>query len=175
MFHPSDFEKQTTNSGDGSMSVTASSRKRTVLQGTSTRTALKGTFEKDVFTDLFFSAQNVDNIQKILKFVVHKYTGQVIDKQSPQEIIIVMRSVLLQNGTFPKEPVLITREIERLNDLVINELAPKVVSQLKQYLQYLVDSNNPTRSIANPINDSNAGNKGGASRSAADVFQGVQS
>ncbi len=106
-----------------------------------------------LLTDLFFSRQNVDNIQNILKFRVYKQHGEVIDKQSPTELLIVMRAIFLQ---FSKHPRLIvpemsdevknvylkqyTAEVDRLNKLVADEQTPKIVNSIQQYYTYLYDS-----------------------------------
>jgi hypothetical protein len=100
--------------------------------------------EETLLTTLFFSSYNIQNIQNLIKFLVHKETGYVLDSQSKSELIIVMRSVYLEyanelSETAPKDKF--TKEVARLNDIVINLIVPKIISQVQQYLDYLRDSN----------------------------------
>lgn len=104
-------------------------------------------------TFLFFSDSNINNIQKLIKFLIFKETSHIIDNQSKNELMIIMRSIFIE---YNKHPKLITEnmsenekkklldkykeEVFRLNDIVVNLIVPKIISQLKQYLDYLRDS-----------------------------------
>lgn len=110
--------------------------------------------EETLLTNLYFSKNNIQNIQNLIKFIVHRETKYIIDNQSETELIIVMRSVYLEYVNHPniitqnmnkseKEILykLYTKEIARLNEIVINLIVPKIISQVQQYLDYLRDSN----------------------------------
>lgn len=120
-------------------------------------TVFRKEHSKTLLTDLFFSKSNIDNIQNLIRYIVHKESGTVIDRQSTRELLIIMRSVFLE---YNKHPPLVTdglnseqlssllsqytREVTRLNELVVNETVPRIQSQIQQYIGYIRDiSKNP--------------------------------
>ena len=84
----------------------------------------------------FFSQANVDRLQGALREAVRDKTGYVIDRQSDEQMLIVMRYVFMQSSRHEGGD----REIARLNALVLREIAPQVASGLLQYLAYLKDA-----------------------------------
>jgi hypothetical protein len=118
-----------------------------------TRHLFKNLYGETLLTLLFFSDENIRNIQNLIKFVVHKESGYTVDDQSTNELLVVMRSLFLE---YSRHPQLIdesmpqdmkqklykayTAEVARLNDILINEIVPKIISQIHQYLDYLRDS-----------------------------------
>ena len=108
------------------------------------------------FNRLFFSEQNIQQIQNAIRYLVYKFTEKTIDEQSRTELLIIMRSIYLEYLNQPLEysedldeatkqlALKQTRdEINRLNNIVVNEIVPKVVSELQQYLDYLRDASTP--------------------------------
>lgn len=105
---------------------------------------------------LFFSDKNIKQIQNSIRFLVYKYTDQTIDEQSRTDLLIIMRSIYLEYLNQPPEysdkldnktkAIVLKQtrdEISRLNNIVVNEIVPKVVSELQQYLDYLRDASTP--------------------------------
>lgn len=132
------------------------------------------TIEKDIVSSLFFSKSNIDEIQRGLRYTVHKNSGFVIGNQSQEELFIVMRSVYLQYGRFPviedkvKQKNVIKQEIARLNEIVINEVVPNIVSYTQQYIQYLKDIDKVAEPLEMAKNDSIKGTK--LFRDISDIF-----
>jgi hypothetical protein len=104
---------------------------------------------------LFFSDKNIKQIQNAIRYLVYKYTEQSIDEQSKIDLLVIMRSIYLEYLNQPQEysedmdektKQLVLKktrdEISRLNNIVVNEVVPKVVSELQQYLDYLRDASN---------------------------------
>lgn len=84
----------------------------------------------------FFSKANIDEVQRLLQKKIKKHMGATIDRQSDEQLLIVMRYVYMQQGAnFGCD-----REIERLNDLVLQEIVPQVAAGLAQYVGYLKDA-----------------------------------
>lgn len=123
-------------------------------------------------TLLFFSEKNINNLQNLLKFNVFKQTKQLIDNQSTNELLIVMRSIFLQYSLHPKlldknmspsekKELLVkyTLEVQRLNDIVISDILPKLKSQIEQYVFYLKDTTNQPYQMNQPVNESIQGKK----------------
>lgn len=113
----------------------------------------KTAYGSNLFSSAFFSKENVQNVQNLIRYSVFKLTNETIDLQSENELLIVMRSVFLSYPNFPpefkrgmtKEQIEMVKseykkEINRLNEIVVNETVPDIVSQIKQYKDYLKDS-----------------------------------
>lgn len=142
------------------------------LSGSNTRHLFKNLYGETLLTFLFFSKRNIDNIQDILKFVVHRETKYIIDNQSVNELLIVMRALFLEYSLHPKliteemsdkeRSELLkkyTKEVERLNMIVINQVVPKIISQIQQYVDYLRDASEQPYYMDKPQNDSVKGQK----------------
>lgn len=142
------------------------------LRGSNTQSVFKNLYGETLLTFLFFSQENVDNIQKLIRMLVHKHTKEVIDNQSNTELLVIMRSIFLAYSKHPKlldesmseeerKKLLIqyTDEVDRLNQLVIDSTVPVIVSQLQQYLVYLSDASSPLRVMEKPLSTSVKGTK----------------
>lgn len=125
----------------------------TTLSGSNTKSMFKNLYGETPLTFLFFSDKNIESVQRLLRFVVHKEIGQSIDNQDTTELMIVMRSIFLEYSRHPKliddtmsaqmKDALLkqyTNEVDRLNQLVVNETVPRIISGLQQYLDYLKDA-----------------------------------
>jgi hypothetical protein len=137
-----------------------------------TKHLFKNLYGETLLTFLFFSSHNIQNLQNLIKLIVHQHTNYVIDNQSSNELLIIMRSIFLE---YSKHPKLIdesmtdemktklykqyTDEVSRLNEIVINHIVPKIVSQLQQYLDYLRDSTQPPKQLDKPISDNISGER----------------
>lgn len=84
----------------------------------------------------FFSRDNIEVLQTRLRDVIREKMGLVIDRQSEEELLIVMRYVFMQSARHEGG----AREVRRLNELVLVEIVPQVGSGLAQYLGYLRDA-----------------------------------
>lgn len=143
-----------------------------VISKSNTQHLFKNLYGETLLTYLFFSDVNVRNIQDLLKFLVHKEIGYTIDDQSTSELLIIMRSIFLEYSAHP--PLIdesmtaeqkaalhkkYTTEVERLNQIVVNAIVPKVVSQLQQYLYYLRDISEQPYQMDRPKSDSVTGQR----------------
>ena len=104
--------------------------------------------QKNVLNTLFFSKANVEEIQKRIIYEVYKKTTQKISKQNYNELIIIMRSVYLLNSRNLNYDI--KNQISDLNDIVVAETAPIIITNLKAHLQYMVDNQQPTRTMDRP-------------------------
>lgn len=138
----------------------------------STRFLFKNLYSDSLLTDLFFSKKNIENIQTVIRYLVYKYTDKVIDKQSTDELMVIMRAIYLEYSSHPaiinenmsekeKSEILneYKKEVDRLNKLVFNNVVPKLVSQLQQYMDYLRDVSQQPIQMERPKNDSIKGQK----------------
>jgi hypothetical protein len=104
------------------------------------------------FARLFYSPQNKQKILELLRFLVYKNMGDVIDHQPEDALTPIMREIYFN---FSKHPIDITtdmnpeqknyliaqykREIIRLNEIVIRRILPMTLSNLQQFKDYLRD------------------------------------
>lgn len=84
----------------------------------------------------FFSRANVDRLQRAIRHHVRRAMGLLIDRQSDEQLLIVMRYVFMQSARHHG----CDDEIARLNALVLREVVPQVGSGAAQYLAYLRDA-----------------------------------
>jgi hypothetical protein len=142
------------------------------LSGSNTRFLFKNLYGETPLTFLFFSEDNIRNIQNLSKMLVYKQMNKVISDQNVTDLQIVMRSIFLAYSEHPKlidetmskdEISLLlkqyTQEVARLNELCVNIIVPKVCSQVQQYLKYLEDAGSPIKPIPRAISTSVAGTK----------------
>jgi Family of unknown function (DUF5761) len=123
-------------------------------------TALKGIQSESELSKLFFSDENIKRLQrKIRQEVFKRTTGQFrldVD-QSQMDLFIAMRGVYLTHARFL--PGQIVRQVKRLNEKVIDEVTPGIMTNVKQDYGYLKEINKPLTPIPRPINVNNAGRR----------------
>ena len=126
--------------------------------------AIKGIHEETGLSELYFSKENMEILQSAIRYEVNQITGKIIDKQSPTELSIVMRSIYLQNGNPMVSSNSIKKEVVKLNSMVIDYCSEQISTQVLQYQGYIqklttlpvpierpqqVDRNNFTYDISN--------------------------
>ncbi len=124
--------------------------------------AITGIHEKSILNQLYFNKLNVKNIQNMIRYNIYRVSDKkyVIGEQDPIELQIIMRSIYLQysrnNYTNIKE------QIQRLDEIVVEEITPKILTNIQQYLTYLKDKSKPfygNGPLEAPINVNSAGLK----------------
>jgi len=108
---------------------------------------------------LFFSEQNIENIQNTLRYQVWIQSGKkyVVEKQSPIELEIVMRAIFLQFSLNQDKDF--KKQIDYLNKLVLDYCVPNVLVEVEQYLGYLDNVQKLPNPLPLPENLSSAGTK----------------
>ena len=123
----------------------------------------KTVYGSNMFSSVFFSKENVEKLQHLIKYAVFKTTKEIIDMQSKDELLIVMRSVFLSYPNFPPEfkrgmtrsrieelKNQYRQEVNRLNEIIVNETVPDIISQIKQYKDYIRDSTSSITFVETP-------------------------
>jgi len=124
-------------------------KQETIIIDTQSTDSVKGILEENNLTRLFFSPQNIEAIQRMIRYYVHKLTnGQIVSKQSPDELFVIMRSILLQYGNFLSSGII--NEIKRLNSKVVNICVEKVSIEVDQYNHYINDLEKLPVPLENP-------------------------
>ena len=126
--------------------------------------AIKGIHEETGLSEVYFSSNNMALLQSAIRYEVNQRTGEVIDKQSSNELSVVMRSIYLQNGNPMVSSENISNEVKKLNNNVIDFCSEQVTTQVLQHQGYIkklsqlpvpierpqqVDNNNYTYDISN--------------------------
>ncbi len=94
--------------------------------------------------------------------------NSVISKQKDEQLLEAMRRLFLQNSNNPVDASGIKKELLRLNEIVLEDTVPRILSELYQYKKYLQDIEKVATPNLLPINSSVTGTK--LNRSAADVL-----
>lgn len=133
---------------------------------------LAGIQEVTPFSLLYFSKENIDELQRLIRYKVYISTNKqfIIDNQNETELVIVMRAMFLQYSKLPGDYSKYKQEIDRINSLVINKTLPDIISGVKQYVGYIKDSTQNYIPISRGTNQSIAGEK--TLRSVSDVLVG---
>jgi len=101
---------------------------------------LRGNWEKSAVSKLYFSGENVERLQnQMRKEVFDRSTpkGYVIDKQSIDDLKIIMRAIYLQYAR--NLPTDIAAQVEDLNRKVCDWSVPHILSAVDHYNFYLND------------------------------------
>lgn len=108
--------------------------------------ALKGIQSESELSKLFFSDDNFKRLQKMIKKEVFIRTGGEFKLEVDQEqrdLFIAMRAVYLENARMLENQIV--RQVKRLNQKVVSEVVPGIITNVKQYFGYLREINkNPT-------------------------------
>ena len=102
-------------------------------------------------SNLFFSKENIDNIQNGLRAGVFKRSnGQyTIGIQDCDVLKIVMRSTFLQYSANQKTNI--KEQVYQLNQMVLNYCIQQVYSEAQGYIRYIYDASTLVVPIAHPV------------------------
>ena len=121
---------------------------------------LRGNWEKSPVSEGFFSAGNMEIIQNRIRKAVFDRSqpkGYVIDKQSVDELKIIMRAIYLQYArNIPND---IAGQVDDLNSKVIDWSVPHILSAVDHYNFYINDISHLPIPLAQPQHLSRAGTR----------------
>ena len=119
----------------------------------------KNIISDSLLSKLFFSENNIDLIQLELKKTVYEKTDKkyLIDRQSDTELLIVMRSIFLQNSKNLDYDL--KNQILQLNNLVLNYCVENVISGILAHVGYIKDIEQPYVLMEHPQNVNSAGTR----------------
>jgi len=88
----------------------------------------------------FFSDDNINNIQKLIRYEFHKEKNDLIDNQSNIILLTIMRGIFLKySNSVDKTLELIKIQIQRLNGLVVQYSLGKIFNNYDMHKKYLSD------------------------------------
>ena len=120
-------------------------------QCVSFRNPTEGLWNDTPLSNLFFSKENIDNIQNGLRAGVFKRSnGQyTIGVQDCDVLKIVMRSTFLQYSA--NQTTNIKEQVDQLNQMVLNYCVQQVYSEAQGYIRYIYDASTLVVPIAHPV------------------------
>ena len=120
---------------------------------------IRGNWESNALNQTFFSPENVQIIQNLIRRTVYDETPNhhVIDPQSTDELLIIMRSQYLTYGR--NEPYKIKEQIIELNKRVADWCVPRIISEISMYMTYRKDASTLPVPMSHPVNINSAGTK----------------
>ena len=101
--------------------------------------ALKYTLQDSDLSKTYFSKKNIENIQTAIKNKVHEKTNYKykINNQDSDQLIMIMKSIYLQYSLNKHDDIM--KQINILNNKVIEYCVPNVYSELMAYIKYRED------------------------------------
>ena len=70
---------------------------------------------------------NTKVVQDTIRYGVYQVTNMVVDYQSPRELYIIMRSIMLQHANFKVGQSELINEIKKLNKFVVDYAVEEVI------------------------------------------------
>jgi len=118
-----------------------------IEKSTEYKNALVGHFEQSLLSKSFFSADNIDILQKSIILGVYKKSNGLyeIGYQDQDVLKTIMRAMYLQHSK--NQCNNITSQIHELNAYVVNYSVPQIYNEATSYIKYKSHVSN----IANPI------------------------
>jgi hypothetical protein len=121
--------------------------------------AIRGNVVATPLNRAFFSPANVRIVQNRLRREVYDRSNGdfLIDDQSVDDLLIVMRAMYLQYGR--NHPDDIPGQINELNRIVADWAVPKILAECSMHRTYLHDIQNLPVPLAQPVHLSSKGSK----------------
>lgn len=113
------------------------------------------------FIELFFSNQNIQNIQNQIRHQVYLRTNNsiIINEQDFTQIGLVMENIFMQSSNNPTDKSLFKNEIERLNIQVINKCSDIILTNIKGQSAFIKKITSDIIPLENPEFTSIKGSK----------------
>ena len=145
--------------GDGTAEYQAQFGYRTTTAASEAEDAIRGNMMATPLNTAYFSPANVTIVQnKIRREVYDRSSGEIlVDNQSADELMIVMRAMYLQYGK--NLPDHIPEQIAELNQIVADWCVPKILADASMHRTYLRDIQHLPVPMAHPVLLTKAGSK----------------
>lgn len=105
--------------------------------------AIKGDVEQNTLSNSFFSKENVQLINDNIRYNVWTQINKSIEDISLENLSNIMKATFLNSADFLTCDI--KKQIEQLNNKVIDHCTPIVVSEIKQYLGYIKEISQENR------------------------------
>jgi len=115
--------------------------------------------ESNNLNSVFFSNENIDLIQNLIRYQIYVQSNKkhIIGRQSDIQLKLIMRSIYFQYSKNLQYNI--KKQIKRLNNLVVQDVIPRILTGIEQYLQYKKDVSGLRVPLKRPKYLSSAGTK----------------
>lgn len=115
--------------------------------------ALRGFFEPNDLSKLFFSADNVKALQEGMRDGVSSLSAghYVVPPQNEDALTIIMRSTFMNHANF-YPTVSAADQVAELNKRVLDYAVPQLFSSAQSYEKYLIDQSTLVVPLSQPLN-----------------------
>ena len=112
---------------------------KTKTRKSSFRDALKGSKEENELSNAFFSKENIQIVQNGLRAGVYKMSNDkfIIGQQSYDNIKIIMQDAYFEHAKNTNSTI--AKQIEIINQEILNKYVPKLHGEVIGYLKYKED------------------------------------
>jgi len=116
------------------------------------KSLLKGVYQPTPLGELFFSQENINRLQKMIKYEVFvrtngKYKLEV--EQNESDLLVVMRDIYITCGK--NMPYQLVRQVKELNHRTVEKIIPDMISMIKQDDAYIQQLDKPIDPIPLPV------------------------
>ncbi|AYV84755.1 MAG: hypothetical protein Hyperionvirus37_8 [Hyperionvirus sp.] len=117
----------------------------------------------DPVTLMFFSEENMKRLQKMIRNEVNRRTkGKYVLKvdQEENDLLVVMRAVLLDMNGSDFQPNKVKHQVKKLNNKTVRYVVPDMIESIKSHYGYLKEISEPREMpIMQPMNVNNKGRR----------------
>ena len=113
--------------------------------------------DRNPLNEAFFSVSNMNSLQKELQTRVYRETNRLIDRQSEDDLFIIMRGIYVISSVNHFEDM--KRQLQTLNEMVLSHIVPQVVFGVKAHSKFIQDVNNPVEPLDRGMYISSKGEK----------------
>jgi len=115
-------------------------------------------FERSPLSDEYFSRENIYRIQKLIKKEINRKSNgnftMTVD-QNENNLLIVMNEIFEKYAL--NLPNKIRHQTKCLNKLLVSNIVPNMITEIKQQYKYIKEITTPIQPIARPININSGG------------------
>jgi hypothetical protein len=110
------------------------------LKNCNTQDSLKGILDESLLSNTFFSVDNIQNIQNMIRYYFYQEKNEVISEQSNNELLTIMRGIYLKYSNSAANTMdEIKSEVLELNKVVTEFSLKQIYINYDNYNRYLND------------------------------------
>jgi hypothetical protein len=110
------------------------------LKNCNTQDSLKGILDETLLSNTFFSVDNIQNIQNMIRYYFYQEKNEVISEQSNNELLTIMRGIYLKYSNSAANTMdEIKSEVQEINKVVTEFSLKQIYINYDNYNRYLND------------------------------------
>ena len=110
------------------------------LKNCNTQDSLKGILDETLLSNTFFSVDNIQNIQNMIRYYFYQEKNEVISEQSNNELLTIMRGIYLKYSNSAANTMdEIKSEVLELNKVVTEFSLKQIYINYDNYNRYIND------------------------------------